>query len=202
MLNKIEHFPTEYTDNLQELYYHNKCYRYFTDITKIERAKKTALGRKTSTKISSESAKRRSLRRLSAPIISNSSTTKSSSALPEICIICSKKECYVIDPHDKKRKQQGLTLSETIDGGLIRKAAEVKNDEKVLTQISDKDFVAIEVRYHRKCYNSYTKCVKNLREQQASSSSVSVSISYELSFQHFCKSIIENELIAMGKVYI
>jgi hypothetical protein len=42
-------------------------------------------------------------------------------------------------------------LAETIDAGLLRTAAERKNDERILVQIRGKDCVALEVRYHKVC---------------------------------------------------
>jgi hypothetical protein len=49
--------------------------------------------------------------------------------------------------------KQGLSLAQTITAGRLLAAAEVKNDESILVHIRWHDCVAIEVRYHRKCYN-------------------------------------------------
>ena len=40
-------------------------------------------------------------------------------------------------------------LAETTDAGLLRRAAERKNDERILVQIRGKDCVALEVCYHK-----------------------------------------------------
>ena len=53
----------------------------------------------------------------------------------------------------KKRTRTPLVLAATIDAGLLRTAAEKKNDEEILMHIRDKDCVALEVRYHGICYN-------------------------------------------------
>ena len=44
--------------------------------------------------------------------------------------------------------------------GLLLDAAVFKQDERLLLHIRDKDCVAIEVRYHTKCLDSYTSCVR------------------------------------------
>ena len=72
-------------------------------------------------------------------------------------------------------------MAETIDAGLLRTAAERKNDEWILVQIRGKDCVALEVRYHKVCY-----C------KSESERSVSV---YEKSHDVFCKEVIETEVI-------
>ena len=55
-----------------------------------------------------------------------------------------------------------LVLWETVNGGLLRDAATKKKDDRILLQIIDKDCVAIEVRYHRKCYINYTNFLRRL----------------------------------------
>ncbi|CAB4021543.1 ATP-dependent DNA helicase, partial [Paramuricea clavata] len=60
-------------------------------------------------------------------------------------------------------------------------AAEQKKDESILLHIRDKDCVAIEACYHKKCYASYTNFlhyepVEDKEERL-----------YEKSYQHFCK---------------
>ena len=60
-------------------------------------------------------------------------------------------------------------LAETIDAGLLRTAAERKNDEWMLVQICGKDCVALEVRYHKVCYCYYTKYVTRETNDQSES---------------------------------
>ena len=50
-------------------------------------------------------------------------------------------------------------LAETIDAGLLRTAAERKNDERLLVQVRGQDCVALLVCYHKVCYCNYTKYV-------------------------------------------
>ena len=63
---------------------------------------------------------------------------------------------WIIWQCSKKRKLCKLITAETIDGGKLREAATQKDDHRVLVQILGKDCVAIEVKYHLKCYKSYT----------------------------------------------
>ena len=47
-------------------------------------------------------------------------------------------------------------MAEIVDPGLLRAAAEQKNDEQVLLEIRKKNCVIFEVSYHKICAN-YTK---------------------------------------------
>ena len=89
-------------------------------------------------------------------------------------------------------------LAETIDAGLLRTAAEIKNDERLLVKIRGKDCVALEVRYHKICYCNYTKYVtRETKDQSESERSVSV---YEKSYDVFCKEVIKTEVIGDKKI--
>ena len=89
-------------------------------------------------------------------------------------------------------------LAETIDAGLLRTAAERKNDERILVQIRGKDFVALEVCYHKVCYCNYTKYfTRDTKDQSESERSVSV---YVKSYDVFCKEVIETEVIGGKKI--
>ena len=89
-------------------------------------------------------------------------------------------------------------LAETIDAGLLRRAAERKNDEHILVQIRRKDCVALKVRYHKVCYCNYTKFLtRETKDQSESERSASV---YEKSYDVFCKEVIETEVIGDKKI--
>ena len=57
-------------------------------------------------------------------------------------------------------------LAETVDAGLLRATAEQMNDERILMQIRGKDYVALEVRYHKVCYSNYTKFLARATRQR------------------------------------
>ena len=125
--------------------------------------------------------------------------------LPKVCLICNKTNFYYSDPHDKKRKCQGLSQAETLDGGRLRQAAEYKNDVNILRQICDRDLVAIEACYHKNCYK---ECVRNVPIQEAEIDVVdddavgddSNNFDYRKSYVFFTD-IIEQRLIKHNKVY-
>jgi predicted secreted Zn-dependent protease len=81
-------------------------------------------------------------------------------------------------------------LASTVDAGLLRTAAERKNDERILVQIRDKDCVALEVRYHKVCYSNYT--IFLAREAKTTTTCVPM---YERSYDVFCKEVVETEII-------
>ncbi|XP_056289110.1 uncharacterized protein LOC130205646 [Pseudoliparis swirei] len=75
--------------------------------------------------------------------------------LPALCIICQKKEKFV--NRAGKRQRDTLSKAETLTAGQLQKAAELKEDQSILLHIKDKDCVALEVQYHKGCYNQYTR---------------------------------------------
>jgi hypothetical protein len=89
-------------------------------------------------------------------------------------------------------------LAETIDAGLLRTAAERRNDERILVQIREKDCVALEVRYHKVCYYNYaiflTRETKKLSQTERSTSV------YEKSYDVFCKKVIETKVIGNKQI--
>ena len=82
-----------------------------------------------------------------------------------------------------------------VRGGLLRDAATKKNDERILLQIMDKDCVAIEVRYHRKCYTKYTNFLHK-QDKKAGDGAKSL---YDAGYEQFCKEVVE-KLIKNKKV--
>ena len=50
------------------------------------------------------------------------------------------------------KKAQSRQSAETVDGGMLREAATMKNDQRILRHILDGDCVALEVKYHKRCY--------------------------------------------------
>ena len=89
-------------------------------------------------------------------------------------------------------------LAETIDAGLLRTAAERKNDERILVQIRGKDCVALEVRYHKVCYCNYTIFLnREMKKKSETERSTSV---YDKSYDVFCKKVIETEVIGNKQI--
>ena len=64
-------------------------------------------------------------------------------------VVCNK---YIRDKMGRQQLQR-LSSCALVDGGLLLKAATLKEDHNLLMHI-DKDCVAIEVRYHHLCYRA------------------------------------------------
>ena len=60
---------------------------------------------------------------------------------------------------EKKRVKQELSTAQTLTAGILRQAALLRNDESILVHIRGRDCVAVEARYHKRCYQTYTKCL-------------------------------------------
>ena len=62
---------------------------------------------------------------------------------------------HLILQESRKRKLDKPVNAETLDGGQLRKAANLKNVEIILLEIRGKDCVALEVKYHQQCYKKF-----------------------------------------------
>ena len=90
-----------------------------------------------------------------------------------------------------------LVSAETVDGGKLREAATRKADESVLREIADKDAVALEVKYHKRCYLKYTaflRCTDTAAVEQ-------YECKYEKSFDVFCEDFVRRKVIEGNNVY-
>lgn len=85
-----------------------------------------------------------------------------------------------------------LVSAETVDGGKLREAATRKSDESILIQIADKDLIALEVKYHTRCYEKYTSF---LRHSTASQTQEQHECKYEKSFDVFCEDFVRTQII-------
>lgn len=113
--------------------------------------------------------------------------------LPNICIFCCRYENSYTDAQRRKRKEQ-LMLCEQPDGGKLAAAAKDKKDDRILLQIRDRDCVAIELRYHRSCYRSYTgyQTRKYVEPKEQL---------YATAFDAFCKYYIEQKILREKQIY-
>ena len=83
-----------------------------------------------------------------------------------------------------------MTLSQTVDGGLLRKAAEPKKDESILLKIRDKDCVAVEAQYHRNCCQMHTKFISSSFSEKED-----IDHLYAKAFDVFCSEFIMKRVI-------
>ena len=88
-----------------------------------------------------------------------------------------------------------MVTAETFDGGLLREAAQKKNDESILTHIRGKDCVAIEVRYHKTCHLNYCRYLTRAASQKQESGEL-----YKQSYDVFCAKVIMEKIIQQKKV--
>lgn len=87
-----------------------------------------------------------------------------------------------------------MVSAETIDGGKLREAAVIKNDQRILMHILDGDCVALEVKYHKRCYERYTSSVRHVSAQNEKNKKEVNNYKYRKSFESFCV-FIQHELI-------
>ncbi|XP_076144371.1 uncharacterized protein LOC143126355 isoform X3 [Alosa pseudoharengus] len=180
--------------------FHHTCYCRFTDkkaIAKVERrlAREVELtevtedhnafeaipSTSTSSMVQSPSKKLRS--RSGLPIAG------SGPVLPALCIICKKKEKLINKAG--KRQRDPLSKAETLTAGQLQKAAELKEDESILIHIKDKDCVALEVQYHKGCYNRYTRFLTRPAKPENEQNEQIFDVRYKI----FCEKIIRQRLL-------
>ena len=86
----------------------------------------------------------------------------------------------------------------------MRDAATLQSDERVLRDIQGKDIVALEVKYHRRCYEKYTSSIRH-DKKVSQDDSVKSSQLYEPSFKIFCEQFILRALMTlmmMKKIWV
>ena len=93
-------------------------------------------------------------------------------------------------------------MAETLDGGQLRQAATLKADQSILMQIEGKDCVALEVRYHKQCYQQYTSDIRHRKEgDTATATSSTCRHLYQNSFDTFCEQFVETNILRDEGIY-
>ncbi|XP_071958032.1 uncharacterized protein [Antedon mediterranea] len=174
--------------------FHATCYRRYTDTSRLKKAE-TRVAKKRSQAGDSESPDEPPVKRAKHFLRSSSATAmvQKATILPKKCIICKLQDKLVTIQgkrgHDKLRKAL------TDDAGMLRKAAEMREDESILKDIRGKSCACIEVRYHDQCYKNYTKIVVNSRKRHDSGKELeSVFLTYKQSYKVFCRDVIDKRL--------
>uniref|UniRef100_UPI00358ECF42 uncharacterized protein n=1 Tax=Myxine glutinosa TaxID=7769 RepID=UPI00358ECF42 len=180
--------------------YHAECYRHFCNITEINRAIRRNKRQKEAATSTSrlavipevedsldEEPPKRCLR--SSIDKATPSVAGREHVLPVRCVICRTNQ-YVKDSGTGKRKVEKLMNCETMSGGQLLNAAMMKQDQRLLLDIRDKDLVAMEAKYHKSCYLRYTKVVHKSQTKVESSQQL-----YEKSYQSFCSKVVEERII-------
>lgn len=91
--------------------------------------------------------------------------------------------------------------AETVHGGKLREAATRKADESILIQISYKDLVALEVKYHKRCYEKYTSFLWHSTESHNKKAIEQHECKYEKSFDVFCEDFVTTPIIKEENIF-
>ena len=97
----------------------------------------------------------------------------------------------------ENERKNGWWVQKPLTGEDWEKQLQEKGT-KVL-QIADKDCVALEVKYHRQCYQRYTEFVR--RTDVTEDDEVRAKCKYEESFNFFCERFVKEKLIDNEEIY-
>ena len=166
------------TDKLpRQLHYHRDCYQRFTMKTLLNRIKQKFQAKRTD-----EKRKQEELESLidssQTYVTSNTVTLRSSSSitsnsagspiLPNICIICDKKNRYVKKKSEKMRQclAQKKDSKESCIQKTLEKFSNERQDFRIQSLLSTTDLIAAEAKYHPTCYMEYTRPKGNKNNKQ------------------------------------
>ena len=95
----------------------------------------------------------------------------------------------------KKRVKQELSVAQTLNAGILEKSASIRKDESILVHIEGRDCVAIEVQYHERCYQMYTKILTRTPKIKGPTL-------YDKAFDIFCEEVVEERIKNGGEVLL
>ena len=78
--------------------------------------------------------------------------------------------------------------AETVEGGKLREAATKKDDQNILLQIANKGMVALEVKFHKRCYDKYTSFLRTTTQSKGKEV-YSMTLSMKSPLMFFVKSL-------------
>lgn len=132
--------------------YHRKCYQTYTHKTKVERAEKQ---QENVTKHDVEE-------QFDQPCLDKPPPKRLSRSQVEVfdknkCAICQReKKSY--NKTKGTRCKEALSLNMTDSGrDSLMKAAQIRDDSRLLLQIRAEDTIALELKYHKSCYKDYVR---------------------------------------------
>ena len=97
-----------------------------------------------------------------------------------------------------------LYSAQTVDGGQLRKAATIKEDESILLHIRGKDCVALEVKYHNRCYQKYTSFLRYYKDDSHTEGETSTKQQpsvYNEGFNTFCEQFVKVKIIKEESIF-
>ena len=83
---------------------------------------------------------------------------------------------------------------------MLREAATMKNDQRIVRHILDGDCVALEVKYYKRCYERYTSSVRHIGPENEEVKHELHNYKYRKSFDLFC-AFVQHKLIENEKIY-
>ena len=133
--------------------YHRECYQKFTRKSQLERINKKSEKMEDSLISIIDKAVEFEIDECTPNKPKrNSSSSSTSSLLPELCIFCSLDIKYKQRKPEYLRKCQVKQVRETLE-----KYAKEKNDFNMISLLSTNDIIAAEAQYHPSCYQDYTR---------------------------------------------
>ena len=165
--------------------YHRSCYQSYTNKTNLDRLVRKRQAQQVQPQSSNE------------PDVSSEPLPKykTHQSLPTFeplktkgCIICRSIK-YQRDKKNIAPLSQCLTVEA---GEALRKAATIRDDQRVLMELADNDPIAKEVRYHRYCYQRYTlkRNLKALSLKRKETKSA-----YDVAFEYISE-IVQDKIIS------
>lgn len=96
-----------------------------------------------------------------------------------------------------------LYSAQTVDDGQLRKAATLKEDESILLHIRGKDCVALEVKYHNRCYQKYTSFLRYYKDGSHTEGGTSTKqqVIYNEGFNTFCEQFVKVKIIKKEHIF-
>ena len=142
--------------------YHRRCYQVYTDKVKVARAveKQRQIFEDPLEDIDSDDS-------LTEPPAKRVSRSQVDAFDINKCAIC-QRDKTILTKNKGARSREPLSLNMTATGSaLLLKAAEIRDDRRLLLQIQGQDTIAIDIKYHKSCYVQYVRpgALAKLEEQ-------------------------------------
>ena len=114
--------------------------------------------------------------------------------LPKVCVICHESGKFKRDIRGVKKKES-LISAESLEGGKLVSSATLLQRTDILRLFDGKDLVAIEAKYHKRCYQSLVSQAEKRKREVPSDD-----VRYSKSFTAFCEKYIDTKILAKGKI--
>ncbi|XP_072027761.1 LOW QUALITY PROTEIN: uncharacterized protein [Amphiura filiformis] len=182
-------FPDAESKNMH-IGFHSDCRRRFCDVSKIDLAEQ-GVERAAQKRIQPPQVQVQMFKILvkarEAAQSPRSSSTVIAHVLPQISIICCKKDKWL--KHQGKTVRDKYSKCETYSAGRLLEAARQKEDERILLHVEGKDLIAIEVRYHQSCYKDYVRFLTREERKDDGESPF-----YNKAYNVLCEEVIKKRL--------